>query len=144
MNRIKFFVASLMVWIPLLFAGGALVNAQANKLFDPGICNQAPDSEVCKDAKGQGTDDPISGPGGIISTAANLIALVGGIAAVIIIIISGLMYVTAGGAAVGQRAGDSPNRAKKAQQTLVGAVIGLVIIALAWSITRFIIDRLLQ
>lgn len=144
MSRLKLFAASFLLWIPLLFAGGSLVYSQSNKIIGDDICAEAPDSKVCDEFQSQGDEDPISGPSGIISTAANIIALIGGIAAVIIIIISGLMYVTAGGAAVGQRAGDSPNRAKKAQQTLMGAVIGLVIIALAWSITRFIIDRLLQ
>lgn len=144
MNRIRFFIAGLLLWVPLLFAGGALVNAQADKIISPDVCNQAPDSEVCKTANAQGTDDPISGPGGIISKAANIIAAIGGVAAVIIIIISGFMYMTAGGAAVGQRAGDSPNRAKKAQSAMVGAVIGVIVIALAWAITRFIVDRVIQ
>ena len=144
MNRIKFFVASLLLWVPLLLVGGSLVYAQSNKIISDDICNQAPDSEVCKEFQSQGIDDPISGPGGVINTAASIIAIIGGIAAVIIIIISGLMFVTAGGAAAGQRAGDNPNRAKKAQAALTGAVIGLVVIALAWAITRFIVDRVIQ
>ncbi|MBI2007792.1 hypothetical protein HYS85_00945 [Candidatus Saccharibacteria bacterium] len=79
-----------------------------------------------------------------INKAANIIAVIGGVAAVIVIIIGGIMYATAGGAAVGQRAGDSPNRAKKAQAAITGALIGLVVIALAWAITRFIVDRVVQ
>ncbi|MBI2007965.1 hypothetical protein HYS85_01880, partial [Candidatus Saccharibacteria bacterium] len=137
-------LAGLLLWVPLLPAGGALVYAQTDKLISPDVCNQAPSSEVCKEAQNQSGDDPISGPGGIINKAANIIAIISGVAAVIIIIIGGIMYATAGGAAVGQRAGDSPNRAKKAQAAITGALIGLVVIALAWTITRFIVDRVVQ
>lgn len=144
MNKIRISIAGLLVWAPLLFAGGALVNAQPVKIISPDVCDQAPTSEVCKAAKSQGTDDPISGSGGIISTAANILAILGGVAAVIVIIVSGIIYVTAGGAVTGQRAGDSPNRAKKAQAAMMGALIGLVVITLAWAITRFIVDRVIQ
>jgi hypothetical protein len=142
MSRIRILIASLIFWAPVLLAGGALIHAQP--IISPDVCRQAPTSEVCKEAQAQGSDDPISGPGGIINKAANIIAIVAGVAAVVVIIISGIIYATAGGAAVGQRAGDSPNKAKKAASALTGALIGLVVIALAWAITRFIVDRVIQ
>jgi hypothetical protein len=78
-----------------------------------------------------------------IHTAANLIAIVAGIAAVIIIIYSGFVFATAGGSIGGQRAGDS-NRSKQARAALTGALAGLVIIALAWSIVTFVTDKVIQ
>lgn len=144
MNNLKTFIVSLILWVPLLFLVGSVVYAQANKVIGPDVCRQAPTSEVCKEARAQGTTDPISGPGGLISDVANIVAIIAGIVAVIVIIISGIMYATAGGAPGGQRAGDSPNSAKKAQAALTGAIIGLILIALAWSITRFIVDRVVQ
>src|SRR3989344_2849586 len=142
MNRFLAFVAGLSLVVALLFVGENLVSAQ--EIIGPDVCDQAPDSQVCQEAQVPNPEDPISGPGGVINTAANIIAMIGGIAAVIVIIISGIMFITAGGAPGGQRAGDSPGRAKKAQATLIGAVIGLIIIALSWSITRFIVDRVVQ
>lgn len=144
MSSIKFFIAGLTMWLPLIFfAGGALVYAQS-ELFPNEVCPQNSPSEVCRAAEGQGTTDPVSGPGGLINKVANIIALIAGVVAVVVIIISGIMYATAGGAPGGQRAGDSPNNAKKARQALIGALIGLVVVALAWSITRFIVDRVVQ
>lgn len=64
-------------------------------------------------------------------------------AAVIIIVYSGFVFATSGGSLSGQRSGDNPSRAKKARATLLGAVIGLVMIALSWAFIRFIIDRVL-
>lgn len=126
-----------------------LWSSAAKAQYDPfeDVCTgSAASSPTCQQKKAQeaaGTN-PVAGPGGIISDAANIIALVGGIAAVIIIIISGFVFVTAGGAIGGQRAGDSPTRAKNARTVLVGAVIGLVVIALGWSITTFIINTVIK
>ena len=101
-------------------------------------------SSICQAKQQQGSVDPVSGPGGIINKAANIIAIIGGVAAVMIIIIAGIMYTTAGGAAAGQRAGDSPTKAKNAQMAIQGALIGLIVIALAWAATRFIVDKVVQ
>ena len=126
-----------------------LWSSAAKAQYDPfeDVCTgSAASSPTCQQKKAQeaaGTN-PVAGPGGIISDAANIIALVGGIDAVIIIIISGFVFVTAGGAIGGQRAGDSPTRAKNARTVLVGAVIGLVVIALGWSITTFIINTVIK
>jgi len=147
-----------------------LWSSAAKAQYDPfeDVCTgSAASSPTCQQKKAQeaaGTN-PVAGPGGIISDAANIIALVGGIAAVIIIIISGFVFVTAGvgvndgsGGSTprvpvqdvvadedgGQRAGDSPTRAKNARTVLVGAVIGLVVIALGWSITTFIINTVIK
>ncbi|OGL37905.1 hypothetical protein A3E49_01350 [Candidatus Saccharibacteria bacterium RIFCSPHIGHO2_12_FULL_49_19] len=119
------------------------VDAQFDPLEDP--CTAAPDSPTCRQKEEQRTSgtNPIAGPDGIIQTAANLIALVAGIIAVITIIISGFIFVTAGGAIGGQRAGDNPTRAREARTVLTGAIIGLVVVALAWSIVSFVNDRIL-
>ncbi|MEX1058987.1 MAG: hypothetical protein WEC17_00935 [Candidatus Saccharimonadales bacterium] len=143
-----FFAKLTIVLIGFFLLSGLLFSqVSAIDLFkDPCDDPQAQNSSVCQAKKQQGVNDPdpISGPGGIINKAANIIAIIGGLAAVIVIIISGIMYATAGGAAAGQRAGDSPNRAKNAQAAITGAVIGLVVIALAWAATRFIVDQVVQ
>jgi hypothetical protein len=75
-----------------------------------------------------------------INTAANIIALIAGIAAVVTIIYSGIQFITAGGVVGGQRAGDNPGGAKKARATLINAIEGLIIVALAWSIVNFVLN----
>lgn len=140
--KIKFALCSLLAIF--FMASGTVYAGSAGAVLNE-ACKEAPDSPICKQAEEQTQTgrDPIAGPGGILSKAINVLALVAGIAAVIIIILSGFVYATAGGAPGGQRAGDNPTRARKARSTLVGAAIGLIIVALAWSIARFIVDRIL-
>lgn len=106
------------------------------------ICKSAPTNPACVQNKSQtasGTNPALR----TIQTATNLIAIIAGIGAVIVIIVSGLMFVTAGGATPGQRAGD-PNAVKKARAALFGAVIGLAVIALAWTIVTFATTHLVK
>ena len=115
--------------------------APAMAAFDPfaksctntNTSHNVPSSAVCVDKKKNSTN-PISGPDGIINTAANIIAVVGGVAAVIVIIVSGIRFVTSG---------DNPDTAKAARSGIALALAGLVVIALAWAIVTFISDRIL-
>ena len=108
--------------------------------------NGASQGPVCQqnDKQKKAGTNPVAGPNGIINSAVNIIAVGAGVAAVIIIIISGFMFVTAGGNIGGQRAGDNPSRAKNARAALIGAVIGLAIIALAWTIITYVTHNVIK
>lgn len=131
------------IFIPIFLAVSLLMPAgiayaQDTSLFKACDTNaQTKNSSVCKD-KGT-TKNPVNR---IINVAANIIAILTGIAAVITIIISGFMFITAGGGISGQRSSD-PNRLKTARATLTAAIIGLVIVALAWAIVTFLTDKLI-
>lgn len=131
MNRIKFFAANLILVIPLLLVSFAAVNAQTDttdKIF--GACAQAPDSPACKGKTA--TENPVVR---IINVAASIIAVLAGIAAVIMLILGGLSYVTAGGNA---------EKATNARRRIIYSIAGIVVVALAWAATRFITDRVIQ
>ncbi|HJQ09227.1 MAG TPA: pilin [Candidatus Saccharimonadales bacterium] len=66
----------------------------------------------------------------IIATAINIISIIVGIAAVIMIMVGGFKYITSGG--------DSSNLAS-AKNTIIYAVIGLIIVALAQAIVQFVV-----
>ncbi len=68
----------------------------------------------------------------IIVTVINIFSLVVGVISVIMIIIGGLKYITSGG--------DSGN-VTSAKNTILYAIIGLVVVALAQIIVRFVIER---
>jgi len=68
----------------------------------------------------------------VLNTALNSVYMIAGIVAVIVIIIAGYMYVTS--------QGDSA-AVTKAKNAILYAVIGLVVIILAFSITWFVIGR---
>ncbi len=78
------------------------------------------------------SNDTITGTNGIIMRATTLIAIIAGIAAVIGIIIGGMMFVTA--------AGDS-GKISTGKKTITYSVVGLVVIALARTIIVFVISR---
>jgi hypothetical protein len=128
-----------LIALPLLCLSILLAFSTAAKAACTGqnclFPNCPTNSTVCTTAKSQNNTNPVSGPTGIINSAANIIAVLAGIIAVIMIIVSGIMYATAGG---------NQESTRKAQSTLVGAVIGLVIVLLAWTITRFIVDKVIQ
>lgn len=69
----------------------------------------------------------------LITAVINIFSLVVGVISVIMIIIGGLKYITSGG--------DSGN-VTNAKNTILYAIIGLVIVALAQVIVRFVIERI--
>ena len=69
--------------------------------------------------------------GSIIQFAITWIIYVAGALAVIYLIYSGILYITAAG---------NPDAAKKGQQGIVNAIIGLVIIVLAYVIVNVIVS----
>lgn len=110
-------------------------NTFAFDLFGNSCTGNAANSPVCKDAANKGGSDPIAGSNGIIQTAANLIALVTGIAAVAMIIIGGFTYITSAGNA---------EKVATARRRIIYSMIGLAIVAFAWVITSFIVSRLVN
>jgi hypothetical protein len=70
-----------------------------------------------------------------INDAVNIVAVVAGLVAVIMIMVAGFTYVTAGGNA---------EDTKNARNRIIYAAVGLVIIGFAWTITRFITDKILS
>jgi len=93
----------------------------------------SPQSEAC-DAIGSGTDCK-SAQGlkvdSIITRVIDLLSVIIGIVAVVMIIIAGFKYVTS--------AGDS-NKVTSAKNTIVYAIVGLIIVALAQVIVKFVIN----
>lgn len=117
-------LASALSFLPAV----AVKAAGDQTLFS--ACSQASSSPVCK-AQGT-TEDPAVH---IINVAADIVALIAGLAAVITIIIGGLTMITSSG---------KEEAVASARKHIVSALIGLVIIVLAWSIVRFVVDNLVK
>lgn len=82
-----------------------------------------------------GTEDPEDTVNNIITTVINIFSLVVGVISVVMIIIGGLKYITSGG--------DSGN-VSGAKNTILYAIIGLVVVALAQVIVRFVLRRVTE
>jgi len=90
--------------------------------------------DVC-DAIGSGTDCTKSkgtDVNNVIAIIVNLLSGIVGVVAVIMIVVSGFKYITSGG--------DSA-KVSSAKGTLVYAIVGLVIVALAQFIVRFVLNK---
>ena len=79
------------------------------------------------------TKNPLTGPDGILMKITRIIAIIAGVSAILVIIISGIKYMLAGGDA---------KKASEARNGLIGALIGLVIISLAGLIIMFVVTRI--
>lgn len=99
------------------------------------VCDTArgKNSLVCKNEARTDNSNPIAGPDGVLMSVTNIISIIAGAAAVIIIIIAGLQFIMA--------SGDS-NNISKARNAIIYAAIGLVVIVLARAIIAFILNRI--
>lgn len=68
----------------------------------------------------------------LVKEILNILSVIVGIAAIIMIIVAGLRYITSAGEA---------EKVKGAKNTLLYAVIGLIIVALAQTITHFVLTE---
>lgn len=111
-----------------------LVVPPAYAQFDPfeTICvgETADDSAACNT---DGNSDPLSGSGGLIMKAVMILSYATGAAAVIMVILGGLKFITANGDA---------NSVSSARNTVLYALIGIVVFAASQLIVRFVISSL--
>lgn len=78
-------------------------------------------------------DNPLFGPKGLVTKGVQVFAIIVGIAAIFVIVISGLRFVVSNG--------DS-NSVASARNAILYAVIGLIIAALAQVIVNFVLSKL--
>jgi hypothetical protein len=124
----KRFILAVTILFSTLFMGATVT---------PAYVAADAKSEICK---GVGA---ASGSGGCVNDGSlsrvvrviiNLFSVIIGIVAVIMIMVAGFKYVTANG--------DSGNLSS-AKNTLIYAIVGLVIVALAQFIVKFVLDKVL-
>lgn len=126
MRHLKLLFASIVVGLCML---PAAASAQVNIFQNACTAPAAQSSPACQ-TTGANT---ISGTGGVLIRVTKLIARLAAISAVILIIVGGLMYVTADG--------DS-SKITSARKTITYALVGLVVIMLAQAIIVFIINKI--
>ena len=112
------------------------VNAQdAQQQINNGLCTGA-NLQFSENTAGQcqsGATDATTQINNIIHTVINLLSALVGIVAVIMIIVGGFRYITSGG---------NDTSVTSAKNTILYAIIGLVVVALAQVIVRFTLSKL--
>ncbi|MEJ0072788.1 MAG: hypothetical protein WDN27_01720 [Candidatus Saccharibacteria bacterium] len=127
MQRIRLFITGFAVLLGL--GAGALAPAV--------VLAGTPTQDVCATLGSDGTctTQPAGGVdlNKVVTAIINILSIVVGITAVIMVILGGFRFITA--------AGDSNNIAS-ARRTILYAVIGLAIVAVAQALVQFVLNRL--
>ncbi len=102
-------------------------------------------NDICNDATGVGGENPTAcaedtpgtdrlfGQDGVFALVVTILALVIGVAAVIVIIIAGIQYMLSTG---------DPTKTNNAKNAILYAIIGIVVAVIARFVVLFIVDRL--
>jgi cytochrome bd-type quinol oxidase subunit 2 len=125
---LKIFCLLIMSFFTLVFSQAKPV-AALNILGDACRGNNGPTCQQNRKQAGSNVNPAID----TIHNAANLIAAIAGVIAVFTIIYSGLRYILSG---------NNPEGQKQAREILQNAIIGLIIIALAWVIVTAVTNVL--
>jgi len=92
-----------------------------------------PKSTVCTAIGGCTNNANSSGSiSGVVKLVINVLSIVVGFTAVIMIIVSGLKFMTSGG---------NPQNVAAARSTITYAIIGLLLVAIAQTIVRFVLQK---
>lgn len=134
MRSIERILAILIVFSFLMIIP---VKAQAFDLFKSNPCDitdaSSTKSSICQQGSAQSKDkNPVAST---IQTASSIVALLAGVLAVIMIIVSGFTLITSAG---------NQETVTNSRKRITSAVVGLVIIMLAWIIIRFVTDNVIQ
>lgn len=139
-NTLLTLVGTALLLTPVLAISPAFADSSADTTgqFCNGInatgSSQAvgtPGTQQCSNDGGTTNNNAITN---ILKAVVNILSIVVGIVAVIMIIVGGFKYITSGG---------SESNVSGAKNTILYAIIGLIIVALAQIIVRFVINRAL-
>lgn len=133
-NNIKRFATGLLVAAALVVGGGVLA-AVPDMAVHAQNCNVDQPFQGYRCAKPSGAQEQLFGEGSIFQTVANILIFIVGIIAVIMLIIGGIRYAISGG--------DDSN-VKAAKNTILYAIVGLVVAFLAFAAVNFVVTQLNQ
>lgn len=126
MNGLKQFLSSISLAAIAFAALFTPLSVQAAGVFQG--CSSNPDAAVCQAS----STDTSTQAQSMVATVINIILFIVGIIAVIMIIVGGIRYVLSGGDASGVQG---------AKNTILYAVIGLVVALLAFAIVNFLVAQ---
>lgn len=129
MKQVKYLILLLLGFLPL-FAMAPAYAANTNDLLFSGCKGAAAQSPVCKDKDKK--ENPVIH---VLKVAADIIALATGAAAVVIVILGGITMITSSG---------NPEAIANSRKRITYALVGLVVVALAWTAISFVIDRVIK
>ncbi len=128
-NLMTALVLALGLAAPMAFAG--LASAQTSDL-QGSLCSGAELSVGTKDCSAAEADTATSSINGLVKTGLDIFSWVVGVISVVMIMVGGVKYITSQGSSEGVTA---------AKNTILYAAVGLVVVALAQVIVRFVLNQ---
>jgi len=122
MRRIQLAIASLVLALGIGFATALPVYADAGDAKADVCAGLTTGGGACADNGNEVSK--------LVKTIVNVISVIAGFVAVIMIIVGGVKYITSGG---------ESSKTASAKNTIVFALVGLVIVALSQVIVRFVL-----
>ena len=119
-----------LILVPTIIVFLGVITLQLHAL--PALADSA-QSELQSGANAAGGGASSPSINSIVATVVNILSGIVGVVAVVMIVIAGFKYVTSGGDEGGIRS---------AKNTLVYAIVGLVIVVLAQSIVAFVLNKI--
>ena len=123
MNKLKMILAGMLIVPTVALAVAPAASAEGDYTLNSGVTS----------AKGDGVNDTTSDPQALVKQFVNIFLFAVGALSVIMLIWGGIRYTTS--------AGDS-NKVQAAKNTVLYAIVGLVIAILAYAIVNMVINRL--
>jgi hypothetical protein len=126
----RYLILLSLLATPLLFIPS---HASAVDVFKQNVCERgrASGATVCKE-KDIGGSNPLTGTEGVLTNIINLLSIITGIVALIIIMLAGLKFITSS---------TNPQDVTNARERVIYACVALVIAAMAQVAVRFIIGK---
>ena len=123
-----------LLLLPVVAVAGvtSVSAAESNASIDKSLCKGAQLDVTSSEDCDINADEPGQKVNNLIAVIINVFSVVVGVVAVIMIIVGGFRYITSGG--------DSGN-VTGAKNTILYAVIGLIIVALAQFVVKFVISK---
>jgi cytochrome bd-type quinol oxidase subunit 2 len=118
---------------PLLLGFGMAVPVFAQSSIQSGLCTGANLQFTDNPTDSCTSTDATAKINNLIHSIVNLLSAIVGIVAVIMIIVGGLRYITSGG---------NDTSVTSAKNTILYAIIGLIIVALAQLLVRFTLNKI--
>jgi hypothetical protein len=137
MKKLKFLFLTAAILLLSVFLGSIFVRPTlaVDVLGGSGQACNNPDAAskpaICSDNQTNG-GNPLLGASGILTKVVRIVSIIVGAAAVIVIVIGGLRMVVSGG---------ESSAVAKARQSIIYALVGLLVAALAQIIVAFVLDK---
>jgi hypothetical protein len=129
MKKLRIIIATILAGTVLLLTPAVALAQKVDPLVE--ACAQgAQQSSLCQEVK---SGNPLVGTDGVITKATQLVSMAVGAVSVIMIIVGGLKYIMSSG---------DPANTASARNTILYAIIGLVIAIAAQAIVLFVLRLL--